>query len=237
MSDNQLIVPIATPSGSLHFATIHPEGTVDDALQILLTDDEATSDVLGDLESYGWALQRMRKERNGRQWEEDELERLGNGVYVFMTRGRPMFILHPPGILMGSLPVSPLMNTTNTPSEAQRHFSAFPLTSHLHTPTLRLISLHPFLSLTVSFLRVPEIHDDFQWKIFIGRQTTAQNAIDQAVEELGLTKTLPVPGGGPIDYVLEEIWSDGHSESESAPMILKCIPEAQVTHRIHSRSF
>lgn len=81
MSDNQLIVPISTPSGSLHFASIPTDGTVDDAIHVLLTDEEATSEILGDLDSYGWGLQRMRKERNGRQWEEEELERLGNGVY------------------------------------------------------------------------------------------------------------------------------------------------------------
>ena len=106
----------------------------------------------------------------------------------------------------------------------QRHFSAFPLTSHLHTPSLRLVSLHPFLVLTCNFLRVPEVHDGFQWKVFVSRSTTVQAALDVIIQELGLTKSLPVPGGGGLEYVLEEVWEDGESES-------KCY---QSTHRTRS---
>lgn len=138
------------------------------------------------------------------------------------------------GILTGSASIAPLMNTPSGPND-QRHFSAFPLTSHLHTPTLRLVSLHPFLSLTVSFLRVPEIHDDFQWKIFIARDSTAQHVVERAVEELGLTKSLPVPGGGLIDYVLEEVWSNAETESECMWPLLAYMLMTFV--RINSYSF
>lgn len=31
--------------------------------------------------------------------------------------------------------------------------------------------------------------------------------------ELGLVKSLPVPGGGNISYVVEEVWVDGDTES------------------------
>lgn len=118
------------------------------------------------------------------------------------------------GILPPSSPVAPLLNAPSPTARSQRHFSAFPLTSHLHTPTLRLVSLHPFLSLTFSFLRVPEIHDGFQWKLFISRSSTVRNAMDATIEELGLTKVLPIPGAGALDYVMEEVWSDDHTESE-----------------------
>ena len=88
MSNNSLIVPVAVPSGSLHFATINSDGTVEDVIRFLLIHGEGTSEVLGDLEEYGWTLQRIRSERNGRQWEEEELEELGNGLFVisFITR-------------------------------------------------------------------------------------------------------------------------------------------------------
>lgn len=79
---------------------------------------------------------------------------------------------------------------------------------------LRLVSLHPFLAVTVSFLRVPEIHDGYLWKLFISRSSTARNAVDTVIDELGLTKALPIPGGGALEYVLEEVWTSGHSESE-----------------------
>lgn len=94
-----------------------------------------------------------------------------------------------------------------------RHFSAFPLTSHLHTPVLRLVSLHPALSLSLSFLRVPEIHDEFQYRVFFGRTTVVSEVIVMVLKELGLVKALPVPGGGSISYVVEEVWVEGDTES------------------------
>ncbi|CDO73783.1 hypothetical protein BN946_scf185015.g111 [Trametes cinnabarina] len=194
MSADPLIVPTIVPSGSLHFATIAADGTIQDVIDILVADTEVTAEVLGDLDPYGWAMQRIRREPNGRQWEEDELEALGNGI------------------LAPSTAVAPLLNAPSPSAHSQRHFSAFPLTSHLHTPTLRLVSLHPFLSVTFSFLRVPEIHDGFQWKLFISRTSTVGSAVEAVIEELGLTKALPVPGGGSLEYVLEEVWSSDHSE-------------------------
>lgn len=83
----------------------------------------------------------------------------------------------------------------------------------MHTPTLRLVSLHPLLSVHFYFLRVPEIHDGFAWKTFVARSTTVREVIDAVSDELGLTKTLPVPGGGPLEYVVEEVWIDGQAES------------------------
>ncbi|TCD69208.1 hypothetical protein EIP91_008311, partial [Steccherinum ochraceum] len=194
MPDEPLIVPVAVPSGSLYFATITPDGTAEDVIQALLLNEEATEDVLGDLQPFGWVLQRIRREHNGRQWEEEELESLGNGMVPSSTT------------------IAPLLNATKPTASSNRHFSAFPLTSHLHTPTLRLVSLHPSLSLTISFLRTPEVHDGFEYKVFFGRTSTVRNAIDQVTEELGLTKSLPVPGGGALEYVLEEVWSDGDAE-------------------------
>ena len=46
----------------------------------LVTNEEITSEILGGLESDGWAMQRIRAEHNGRQWEEEELEGLGDGA-------------------------------------------------------------------------------------------------------------------------------------------------------------
>lgn len=81
MSGDSLIVPVAIPSGSLHFATVSSDCAVEDVIRFLLINGEGTSEVLGDLEEYGWAMQRIRKEPTGRQWEEEELESLGNGLF------------------------------------------------------------------------------------------------------------------------------------------------------------
>lgn len=112
--------------------------------------------------------------------------------------------------------MSPLLNSSEAAQDTPvRHFSAFPLTSHMHTPTLRLVSSHPLLSVTLSFVRVPEIHETFTWKVFLARTSTAKDVIDTVVEELGLANTLPVPGAGTLEYVVEEVWEDGTSERKS----------------------
>lgn len=79
MSESSLIVPVVVPTGSLHFATIHPDGTVQHVIDVLLAQQEAASDVLGDLDDTGWALQQIRIQKSGRQWEERDLEKLGDG--------------------------------------------------------------------------------------------------------------------------------------------------------------
>jgi len=130
------------------------------------------------------------------------------------------------------LPVSPLLNSSEaTKDTPARHFSAFPLTSHMHTPTLRLVSLHPSLSVTPSFIRVPEVHETFTRRVFFARASTARDVIDAVVEDLGLAKTLPIPGAGTLEYVLEEVWKDGNSESKLSFFIfsLNLIP-SQAQH-------
>lgn len=87
------------------------------------------------------------------------------------------------------------------------------MTSHLHNPVLRLVSLNTSLSVSFAFLRVWEIHDGFQYKLFISRDTTVGDVVEAVIEELGLAKTLPIPGGGNLEYVLEEVWTDGNSSS------------------------
>jgi len=118
-----------------------------------------------------------------------------------------------PGTLQPNTLIAPLVNSNLAKPSLQRHFSSFPMTSHLHHPALRLVSLNPFLSLTLAFMRVPEIHDGFRYKFFISRTMTVTDVVDLITEELGLTKALPIPGGGNLEYVLEEVWVDGSSES------------------------
>lgn len=81
MSNNSLVIPIIIPTGSLHFAAIKPDGVVQDVINALLSLDEVVSEVVGDLVADSWALQQIRREHNGRQWEEDELEALGDGMF------------------------------------------------------------------------------------------------------------------------------------------------------------
>lgn len=87
------------------------------------------------------------------------------------------------------------------------------MTSHLHAPVLRLVSLNPTLSVDFTFLRVPEVHDGYEYKFFISKTMAVSEVIDSIMEELGLTKSLPIPGGGNLEYVLEEVWVDKNTES------------------------
>ncbi len=136
--------------------------------------------------------------------------------------GTPEFIDPTAGILDETAKVAPLIQTTPSDPSLQRHFSAFALTSHLHAPVLRLVSLHPALSVLISFLRIPEIHDGFTWKCFFSRTTTVKDVVESILDILGLPRSLPVSGGGAVRYVLEEVWAEGDAESELhvAPSIL-----------------
>ena len=95
MSSDVLIVPVITVSSHLHFAEVGHDATAQDVIDDLSKREEVKLDVLGDLEDAGWALQRIRVERNGRTWEEEELETLGDG----MARS----ILHEPVFLKNSM--------------------------------------------------------------------------------------------------------------------------------------
>lgn len=128
-----------------------------------------------------------------------------------------------PALLDPSEPIGPLLSTAPKTGTVHRHFSAFPMTSHMHTPTLRLVSLHPLLSITISFARVPEIDEDFPWKSFITRSTTVEEVIDAVGLELGIAKVIYGPGGGNVDYVLEEVWTNASgAESVFSHMLIWC---------------
>lgn len=79
MTNHNLIVPIILPTSSLHFAEILENGSAQDAIDALLRIEGVVKEVLGDLEDCGWALQKIRAEKCGRVWEEDELATLGDG--------------------------------------------------------------------------------------------------------------------------------------------------------------
>ena len=113
----ELIVPTLLPTGALHFATVPSTATVSDVISILSSRAEVVKDVLGDWkDNKKWAIQRIRSEDNGRQWEEDELNSLGDGVVPNNDRVEPLI--------------------AKTPDLANvRAFSAFALTSSI-VPTM-----------------------------------------------------------------------------------------------------
>ena len=117
------------------------------------------------------------------------------------------------GIIEDTTPIAPLVSAASTTTSLQRHFSSFTLTSHLHAPLFRLVSLHPLLSFNLLFLRVPEVHDGYEYKLFVSRSMKVNEVIEGVVDELGLARSSSLPGGGNLEYVLEEVWvlDDLHS--------------------------
>jgi len=210
MAAAPLIVSTLIPSGALHFAAVQQSATVQDIIDALSPLEDVRDDVLGDLEDGGWAVQTIRRPRPGKPWDEEELKQLGNGKHALYPSSWPNSVLVA-ALLTPSDPIAPLLPAVE-PAPLQRHFSAFPLTSHLHTPSIRLVSLHPSLTLNLSFLRVPEIDDGFTMQWYLVRSTTVEEVIEGVAEEMGLTKVITGPGGGTVDYALEEAWISSTGE-------------------------
>ncbi|PPQ71093.1 hypothetical protein CVT24_009844, partial [Panaeolus cyanescens] len=193
-----IIVPTILTTGNLHFAEIPEDGTVQNVIDTLLQIDGLKEEMLRDLEDVGWALQMIRVEHSGRIWEEEDLNKLGDGT------------------LDPTAPVAPVLKRLNRESKpVERHFSSFPMTGHLHNPAFRLVSKSPALSLNLSFARVPEIHEEFRYTVYISHTMTVKDAITLVMDELGLAKSLPIPGAGNLEYVIEEVWVDNSSEKPS----------------------
>lgn len=247
MSGGALIVPVLTPSGTIHFASVTQAATANDVISALLEIGEVQDEILGGLGDSGWDLQKVTKERMGRAWEDSELDSLGHGAcavcdnraYLQPSKKslfdgckyaliRTYSNCHEIGILSRDDRISRHLQTGQVRPSLDRHFSSFPLTSHLHSASLRLISLHPSLRVTFNFLRVPEIYDEFKWDMYLSRTMTVAEAITKVCEQLGLSKSLPGSGGN-IDYAIEEEWLDSGSDGP-CKLILFQQPVIRLTH-------
>lgn len=66
----------------------------------------------------------------------------------------------------------------------------------------------------LSFLRVPEISDDFQLPVYICRATKAEDVISGVSDTLGLA---PVIAGASIPYQLEEVIHEKNGKESRYP--------------------
>ncbi|KAF8443028.1 hypothetical protein L210DRAFT_3153707 [Boletus edulis BED1] len=181
-----LTVPVLLLDGSLQSPSISPDTTAQDLIETLIQLDEVKRTVLDVVAPSDWTLRRVRKEKPGRLWDETELATLGDDILVEPT----------------SL-VAPLLNKSGSDSA---NTSAFPLTSRPRGPVLRLVARYPLHSLSLVFLRIPEIDDGFEWTVFFGKGATVEDVINNVVQELGLLRMLPSSrGGGQIEYALEAL--------------------------------
>ncbi|KAH0840265.1 hypothetical protein J3R83DRAFT_1272 [Lanmaoa asiatica] len=242
-----LTVPVLLLDGSLQYPSISADTTAQHLIETLIQLDEVKCTVL-DVAPSDWALQHVRKEKPGRSWDETELVALGDGKVSVNIRWHDDIYVQgtgcgfcDPGILEPTSLIAPLLSKSNSDSAdaSLKQFSAFPLTSRPHTPVLRLIAWHPLHSLSLSFMRIPEIDDGFEWTVFFGKDATVEDVVNNVTQELGLLKALPSSrGGGQIEYVLEvpsgsqaiqlsgpTLMIDTLRSSERPPAIRFCIPD------------
>jgi diaphanous 1 len=85
MPEDTLIVPTLLPSGTIHFTEVSKQGSAQDVINSIMALGEVPKGTLGSLEDRGWALQRIRREKHGRTWEQDELEALGDGKLLYRS--------------------------------------------------------------------------------------------------------------------------------------------------------
>lgn len=223
MDGGSPIVPVLLPSGAIHFAKVNPSDTSQEIIQVLLATEGVKVDIIGELElfvgegvDWEWSLQYVRKHERGRVWQDEELGALDDGSYWDYRLGSGQLI-YTAGILSNDFPAEQLLpKHPESKPTVQRHFSAFPLTSHLHSPSIRLVSQHPYLSFHITFERVPEIPDGFVMQWFIAHSTTVSDIINDIGDNLGLALYLAGPGGGNVDYAIEIYSADGGTERESA---------------------
>lgn len=64
----------------------------------------------------------------------------------------------------------------------------------------------------LSCVRIPDLEDGLELEWFLARTTTADDLISAVVENLGFARVITGPGGGTVDYVLEEAWTTSEGE-------------------------
>lgn len=72
------MAPVLLLDGSLQYPSILPDTTAQDLIETLIQLDDVKRTVL-DVAPTDWALQRVRKEKPGRLWDETELAALSDG--------------------------------------------------------------------------------------------------------------------------------------------------------------
>ena len=89
MEDSELTVSVLVPNRGVETVCVPSRSTtIQDVLGMILGRDGVRGDVLGGLlwgggkEDEGWALQVVRKEKEGRIWEEVELASVGDGEFI-----------------------------------------------------------------------------------------------------------------------------------------------------------
>lgn len=157
-----------------HFDPIHKQ----------LTSSDESKHWLKAANNTPWALQSVQVSDPNREWQQDELNSLDDGL-----------------LPLDSDILSFLRKDYYDPVKSSA-FSDFALSAHLHAPRLRLVCGAPGLCLRLAFVHVPEIQDGWSNRLWFlpapsdtdspaaGTGSLASELIQAVIEELGIRKVV-----------------------------------------------
>lgn len=85
----ELFVSVLVPNRGLESVHVHPFTTIQEIINILISYEDLPKSVLGryaGVNKSGWALQVVRKEKEGRAWEDSDLAEVGDGQCCLSRR-------------------------------------------------------------------------------------------------------------------------------------------------------
>lgn len=211
-----------------------------------ITDSDQDGDIWWiDAKSMSWAIQVVEVSPANKEWSQEELDHLGDGLLPLST---PIFpFLH--ALLLtdneAKLSHKPLYAAANGQLDnfTQSGFSDFSLSSHLHKPRLRLVCGAPGLSVRLQFAHIPEIYDGWDGRVFFlpgpwdgvgpasGEGTRVSEVIEAICEELGIRRVvLQGSKSARVEYALADITMDQISMPPPPPLNVQiCLPEHLIT--------
>lgn len=82
MADDTIVVSVLLLDGSTLHLSVSRDATSQNLVDILTNQEEVKATALPDLPRSLWALQRVRREKSGRLWEQAALDALGDGTLL-----------------------------------------------------------------------------------------------------------------------------------------------------------
>ncbi|GAA6056774.1 hypothetical protein JCM3770_006127 [Rhodotorula araucariae] len=182
----QLSLPGPAGAASIHATFISSSRSVEDLVACILAEDgpQIRRVVCGREQSTAddvslWRIQRVLRSSLNAERNDEELAGLaGDGLL-------------PPHLTIEAAlgeTASPPLTAPTRPSESSTQFSDFLLSGHLHAPALRLVFTPHVVEFT--FEHIPAFPEGWHFRLFLAAETTAGEAIEAIVEELGVRKVV-----------------------------------------------
>lgn len=200
-----------------------------------------------DAKGMSWAIQIVEVSPANKEWTQDELDHLGDGLLPLSTPIFPFLQALLTTDDKGTLPNShkPLYAASKGQLDVftQSGFSDFSLSSHLHTPRLRLVCGAPGLSVRLRFAHIPEIYDGWDGRVLFlpapwdgigpasGAGTRVSEVVEAVCEEMGVRRViLQGSKSARVEYALADITTNQISMPPPPPLNVKvCLPEHLIT--------